>query len=294
MNVIQFFIRVSKNKTSDDIINLIYAAFRDSSSDSKNYHNDMLTVWDEQNSNLYSLYHSKDIVAYQEVSKIKYFIFDTSQTGSHNKNDITLDLLILSSVDSINFSVNTVIDNIKQTLGIYQNFKGLIVKIYKLFHDVVTFFNKNPTKLFLKLKVSKEANAFLFSYNTSQADIYDATHKIKVVFKNKSLNIWEILRDCIFLIIALISVALYVYGESYNISDDSGLFIGFFVSSLAFLISEIPKIFSSLNIPLTNKKLSISLENLSDSIQHHNEPCSPYTEDDELCLITSPPEEDLQ
>ena len=294
MNVIQLFISISKNKTSEDTKYLIESAFQNSSSSIETYKNDIISLWNNQSDQISALYDSKDIVAYQEIDKIKYFIFDASQTKLHNKNSISLDLLILSAVDSIDYSVNAVISDIKQTLDIPQYLRYGINRIHEWLYGLYILLpNIESTKPFLKLKVVKKANAFLFSYNASQSDIYDPSHKIKVVFKSRSLNKWEKMRVGGFFVLFLFCIIFYVFGNQEGIVSED-LLTGLFISTFAFLLSEIPiKILPSYNIPLINNKLSISVENLSDSIQHYNEPCKPYSEFDDLDALNNPPEEEL-
>ncbi|WP_407356404.1 hypothetical protein [Methanolobus sp. WCC5] len=294
MNVIQLFISVSKEKTPADTKYLIESAFQNLSASADTYKNDIKDLWNNQSDHIYALYDSKDIVAYQEIDKIKYFIF-AAHTKVYNKNSISLDILILSDVNNIDYSVNAVISNIKQTLDIPLNLLYFINRGHRWIYGLYTLLpNKEPTKHFLKLKVLKEADAFLFSYNTSQNDIYDSLHKIKVVFKNLSLNKWEKMRIGGFFVLSLFCVAFFVFGiQDKTINED--LITGLLISSFAFLLSEIPiKVLPSYNIPLINNKLSISVENLSDSIHHSNQPCIPYSQDKDVNDLDNPLEEEFQ
>ena len=257
MNVIQFFIEVH-NKNTTDIKNLIIENFKNASSNPTVYSTEIIREWNLQKPNLNSLYNEQDLVAFQIRENIKYYIFDSSLIDSSDSNRITLDVLIVSNVEDIDYSINIVVDDIKEKL---------------------------KTE---KIKVLKTSSVFLFPYNSSNEDIYESDHKLKAIFYKKSPNIWEKLRFIIVLVTTIFLILFHKYGNPTT--DLASILISLYTAGIAFLITEflikgVPMIYYNLN-----KKLSISINDLSNCIQPHHP--MPYSVNTETPSLVSPLEED--
>jgi hypothetical protein len=257
MNIIQFFIEVHKNTT--DIKNLIIETFKNASSNPTIYSTEIIREWNLQKPNLRSLYNDQDLVAFQIRENIKYYIFDSSITHVSNSNRITLDLLIVSNVEDIDYSINIVIKDIKEKLN-----SGTI-------------------------KVLRQSGIFLFPYNSSNEDIYESDHKLKAIFYKKSPNIWEKLR---FIIVLVITISLMIFHKYGNPTTDlASILISLYTAGIIFLITEflikgVPMIYYILN-----KNYSISINDLSNCIQPHHPML--YSANTEASVLVSPPEDDM-
>ncbi len=257
MNIIKLYIEVKRKSKSDKSVkDQISEDLKNFSSEPLEYQEKSKTKWNQQKTNLRSLYSENDLVGYQNREGIDYIVFDTNQAQISNVERITLEILIASSIDNIDYSINKVILDIKAIL------KGS------------------------KIKVIKESDVFLYPYDISQGDLYSPTHTIKVEYKKRRLNIWEVIRGCFILFVSLL-----FSGFHWIVNVNSSyipIFISIYCAGYFFLLTElIIKIF-----PLVfNKKIAVSINNLADIIQHNPE--LPFSSEGEF-KIRSPEEGESQ
>lgn len=98
---------------------------------------------------------------------------------------------------------------------------------------------------------------------------------------------WEWIRIAFIGVVSIVLTIIHFFGHFTQ--DQIAIFISLYSAGYFFLISELfIKILPSINISPFNKKLNISIGELSSCIRHHN--TMPFSEPEELTLQS--PQED--
>lgn len=293
MNVIQFFMTISKNGTLEDIKDVVHSKYIESSPNPEHYLDDLSQDWKYIGQHISVLYELPQIIAYKEINKLKYYICKPSMTESHDKNIITFDILVMSDVVNIDDSINIVVNSIKKTLGVSQGYASVVKNIHELLHIWKMKLSKSDqNKVFIKLEVLKDTQAYLFPYDSSEKDIYTPHHKIRVAFKDESITKWEGIRFVSFLVIFVLFLIDYKY-TIFNVSTMEDFKEGFLISLTVFLLSDLfIKIIPAYS-PFANKKLRIQVNNLSEDIQRINEIQRAFSKPEDVDELETAPREVL-
>lgn len=241
MNVFRFDIEIVRKDREKPVKTLIIDKYKDVSDGAAEHIINLKAKWNAKPVNVKSLYLENDLLVTGNREGTDYFIFDKSSEGIVNINRVTLEVLILSRSCSIDHALNTVIVDIKDTI------KGG------------------------KLKVIKTNDILLFPFNVAQNDIYDPiSHIIKAGFKRRSLwSKFELFRFVVILFLTILSYFLHIFGNF----DENTLSVLFALrnAGLFFVLSDI-----LIKFPIFfDKNHYVSIENLSDFIQHYPE--DPYS-----------------
>jgi hypothetical protein len=204
---------------------------------------------------LCSLYNANGLIAYQNPEGTYYYIFD-DQT-QFNKRKISLDVLIVSDSDNIDYTIKIVKSDIEQ-----------VVK---------------PCKL----KVLTEKDVYLFPYNEYKDDIYDPDYKIKAEFtKKEKFKTWEIIKFVVYFFVVLIGVIIGYYEDSEIIKTVALSVAGsIFVVILIDCLIKLAGWFEYTD--------TIKIKNLSNWIRHNPSPEIPGSEPEDSALETPSVEEDI-
>jgi hypothetical protein len=252
MNIIQIFIQIERNNLifrrndKNPIKFLINKSLEEKSQDGANYSNNAKREWKKQNSQLNSLYDSSYVLGHQVTENINYYLFDNNSNPSSNRDSISVDVLILSKIENIDYSLNTVFKDIKKILNKF------------------------------KIRILKENNLYLFTYNTLANDLYDDQQRIKVCYGSLKMSVHEKIR---LLVMSFIMASCFIYVFLNPLSEiTSSILLSISGSIFVFILSE-----CMLKINIF-RKIKVEINDLSDSIRQ--EPKKPYSEGEESKLTT--------
>jgi hypothetical protein len=178
VNVIKIEIEAIRKDKRTEIKDQIISSYK-GDRDQNTFSNQCQAKWNKNRSNLKSLYINDQLIIYENTAGIDYYLFYKDNKTVDNPHKLLLDLLIVSEVDNIDFSVKKTIKHVKKTL------KGINIEILK------------------------NSDVLLYPYSTPQNDIYDPTSFIiKASFKHK-INILNLIKYIIILLISFVLIVIH-------------------------------------------------------------------------------------
>ncbi len=204
LNVFKFSINIlNKNNLPNNIKTEIYRKYSDNSSYRTNYKKYCIKQWGKiDKDNIRGLYSSNSIVSFVNISKNHYYLVEVDNQDS--KDQISLDVFVISELDDVTDSFNIVYNDINKKL------KGL------------------------KLKVI-DKKALLYIYDGSDITSTDFMIKADIV-KFNEFNNNEIFQ---LLIIGITILFAIIIAFKYNNDSIFNGCISWIVSSLLFLLSSL-------------------------------------------------------